>query len=340
MVRSFREIILGGMTIPRAPIATLALLLVTAAPLRAALADPPHEDVHFLAEHVPEAAQDARWFSLPWPIEPLEAGRWQAGFVVGGADAEAGPYQIRGFLAAAGASRGFSDRWGLDLLGFVDRFSISGSASDQVLRAPFLDAPPLDLPERARFDGAQGTVRHEGFGIGALRELSAPGATTRWTLRFGSFVERLEAADFRVNFELTGGADAGARGVLDHSSDATFATPYLGAQRISPLGAHWRLAWRFLAGAPLPPGDFDGRLTGPGYDLGSAAGDGSPGKIGDGFVSLGVAFVHPASGFDLDLGSVLAYPAFEAATHQGLDRAFLVQVGWHPRRPSHHRAGS
>lgn len=303
-----------------------------AASLHAVLADPPHEDIHFLAEHVPEAAQDARWFALPWPVEPLERGRWQSGLVVGGAEAAARPYELRGFLAAAGATRGFSTRWGLDLMAFVDRFSISGRASDQVLRAPFLDAPPLDLPERARFDGARGSVAHEGFALGALRELSAPDARARWTLRFGSFIDRLELSDYAVDFTLTGGADAGARGVLDHSSDATFATPYLGAQRISPLGEHWRLAWRFLAGDPLPAGDFDGRLTGPGYDLGSARGDGPPGRIGDGFVSIGVAFVHPRSGFDLDLGSLLTYPAFEAATHQGLDRAYLVQIGWHPRQ--------
>ncbi|MCB1009964.1 MAG: hypothetical protein KDB94_13850 [Acidobacteria bacterium] len=315
----------------RAPRLFVALLgLASVAPLYAALADPPHEDVHFLAEHVPEAAQDARWFALPWPVEPLEKGRWQSGLVVGGADAQAGPYALRGFLAAAGASRGFSTRWGLDLIGFVDRFSISGDASDEVLRAPFLDSSPLDLPERARFDNASGTVAHEGLAFGALRELSAPDAHARWTLRFGAFLEHLELSDYRVDFTLLGGADAGARGVLDHSSDATFVTPYFGAQRIAPLGEHWRLAWRFLAGNPFPAGDFDGRLTGPGYDLGSAQGDGSPGKIGDGFVSLGVAFVHPASGFDVDLGSVLAYPAFEAATHQGLDRAWLVQVGWHP----------
>jgi len=320
----------------RAVLRLAALLALATSPsLHAALANPPHEDIHFLAEHVPEAAQDARWFALPWPVEPLERGRWQSGFVVGGANAQAGPYEIRGFLAAAGASRGFSTRWGLDLMGFVDRFSISGGVSDQVLRAPFLDAPPLDLPERARFDGAGGTVAHEGFALGALRELSASDARARWTLRFGAFVERLELSDFAVDFTLLDGADAGARGVLDHSSDATFATPYVGAQRISSLGEHWRLAWRFLAGDPLPAGDFDGRLTGPGYDLGSARGDGSPGKIGDGFVSLGVAFVHPASGFDIDLGSVLAYPGFETATHQGLDRAYLIQIGWHP----HHRHG-
>lgn len=324
------------MATARSPLLLAALLaFAAAAELQAALADPPHEDVHFLAEHVPEAAQDARWFALPWPVEPLERGRWQSGFVAGGAEAAAGPYALRGFLAAAGASRGFSTRWGLDLMGFVDRFSISGGASDEVLRAPFLDAPPLDLPERARFDGARGTVAHEGLALGALRELSPPGASSRWTLRFGAFLERLELSDYAVDFTLLGGADAGAQGVLDHSSDATFVTPYLGAQRISPLGAHWQLAWRFLAGDPLPAGDFDGRLTGPGYDLGSARGDGSPGKIGDGFVSLGVAFVHRPSGIDIDLGSVLAYPAFEAATHQGLDHAYLVQIGWHP----HHGHG-
>jgi len=312
----------------------LFVLVAVAGPAssRAALVDAPHEDVHFLAEHVPEAAQDARYYSLPWPVDPFEPGRWQSGFVLGGADAAAGPYELRGFLAAAGASRALSERWAIDLVGFVDRVSISGGSGDEVLRAPFLDQPPLDLPERARFDAARGTVRHEGIGFGALRELSPPGAVKRWTLRFGAFLERLELTDFAVDYTLLGGADAGTAGVLDHSSSATFATPYLGAQRLSPLGERWQIAWRFLGGAPLPPGDFDGRLTGPGFDLGSARGDGSPGKIGDGFVAIGVAFIHRPSGLDLDLGSVLTFPGFEAATHPGLDHAYLVQIGWHPRR--------
>jgi hypothetical protein len=321
------------MTIARSRALLVALLaLVAAATPRAARAASPREDVHFIAEHIPEAAQDARWFALPWPIDRLEAGRWQSGFVLGGADAAAAPYEVRGALAAAGASRALSERWALDLIGFVDRFSISGGAADQILSAPFLDQAPLDLPARARFDRARGTVSHEGLGLGALRELSPPDADTRWMLRFGAFLERLETSEFEVGYTLLDGADAGTSGVLDHSSDATFVTPYLGAQRLSPLGAHWQLAWRFLAGAPLPAGDFDGRLTGPGFDLGSARGDGSPARIGDSFFALGVAFVHRPSGLDLDLGSVLAFPAFETATHPGLDRAYLVQVGWHPRR--------
>ena len=158
------------MTIARSRALLFALLaLVAAATPCAARAASQQEDVLVIAEHIPEAAQDARWFALPWPIDPLEAGRWQSGFVLGGADAAAAPYEVRGALGAFGASRALSERWALDLIGFVDRFSISGGAADQTLSAPFLDPAPLDLPARARFDRARGTVSHEGFGLGALR---------------------------------------------------------------------------------------------------------------------------------------------------------------------------
>lgn len=124
---------------------------------------------------------------------------------------------------------------------------------------------------RSRDRRARGTVGHERFGLGALPELSLPDAGTRWTPRFGAILERLEASEFEVACTLVDGAGAGTNGVLDHLSDVTFATPCLGAQRLSPLGAHRQLAGRFLAGAPLPPGHFDGRLTGPGPAGGGAS---------------------------------------------------------------------
>jgi hypothetical protein len=40
----------------------------------AALANPAHEDINYTAEHLPEAAQDARWMSLTTLHGRLDAG--------------------------------------------------------------------------------------------------------------------------------------------------------------------------------------------------------------------------------------------------------------------------
>src|SRR4029453_8783520 len=124
-----------------------------------------------------------------------------------------------------------------------------------------------------------------------------------------------------------GGADAGTEGVLDHSSDATFFTPFVGFEKQFPLAGAFLLIPRVAAGAPLPPGDFDGRLTGPGFDVSSTEPGGNPGKIGDGFVSLGAGLLHRRSGIEIDVGAVLGFPLFEKITHPGVDPSVLTHAG-------------
>jgi hypothetical protein len=57
-----------------------------------------------------------------------------------------------------------------------------------------------------------------------------------------------------MSYVLLGGADSGASGVLDHSSNATFATLFVGLARRYQLGHDWSLEPRAVVGAPLPPG--------------------------------------------------------------------------------------
>lgn len=314
-------------------LAAAALLAGPAREARAALPDPPHEDIHFVLEHVPEAAQDARFFALPWPAERLSEGRFQAFAGAGWSEAKADFISERGSLASLGAAYGLSPRSGLSLFGFYDQFRVSGGSGEQVLRPRFAPGIPLDLPERALFSHPRGEFRHFGLGASYLCELSPAGARRPWTLQAGLLLERLELTRFRLDAELLGGADAGARVVLDHSSRATFFTPYVGIEKSFPLGSSLVLRPRILAGVPLPAGDFDGRLTGPGFDASSRDPGGKPGAIGDGFVALGVGLLHRPSGLELDLGAALGFAAFEPATHEGLGSALLMHLSWHlPRR--------
>ncbi|HEX4963060.1 MAG TPA: hypothetical protein VF173_19675 [Thermoanaerobaculia bacterium] len=308
----------------------LTSLFLLSATARAALPNPPKEDVHFVAEHLPEAGQDARYTSLPFLSERLEPGRWQQTLQVGYARTQAGDFlRLDGPMLAFNAGRGVSDRWGFSVLGFYDSMQVSGGSGELVLRPFFFRNVPLDLPERAEFSHPRGDYRHWGIGAAFLRELSPAGAPRRWTLTGGLLYDHLEIKNYQMDYRILSGASAGVRGILDHSSDVNFVTPYFGGQYSLPLGASFSLAPRIIVGAPLPPGDFGARLTGPGFDLSTARGDGKPGQIGDVFVGISGGLIHRRSGLEIDLGSTLFYPLLEKASHPGVSRSFLVQVAWH-----------
>jgi len=287
-----------------APFLLLLPLLLTAPAAQAALSNAPHEDIHFIAEHLPESAQDARYLFLPWPAFRLEAGKWQGTLQPGYVDTGAGFLKLRGPMFAGNSVYGFSDQWGIEILAFYDQAKVSGGRGTAVLRPFFFRNVPLDVPH---------------------------GDDRRFTFEFGLLADRLEIKNYQLDYRLLSGANAGAQGVLDHSSSATFITPIVGVQYSLPLGSRFALTPRFVAGAPIPPADFDVRLTGPGFDLSTTRGDGKPGKIGDAFLGVSAGLIHLRSGLEVDLGSTLFYPIFEKLSHPGIDRAYTVQVAWHWR---------
>lgn len=308
----------------------LALALPPAA--QAGLSNPDPEDIHYLAEHLLESGQDARFLSLPWLGSPLEAGEWQQTVQLGYNDSGAGGFMtLRGPMVAASAGYGLSDRWGIEGLAFYDSMQVGGGHGREVLRGFSLRGVPLDLPEYADFSNPRGDYRHWGAGVALVRELSPAEAARHWSLTAGLLYSHLDIKDFQLDYRMATGASTGATGVLDHSSQADFLTPFLGIQQIRPLGTRFSLSPRAVAGIPLPPGDLDGRLTGPGFDVSTARGDGHPGQIGDAFLGLGLGIQHLRSGLEIDLGSMVWYPLFERATHQGLDRSYGVQLAWHYR---------
>lgn len=286
-------------------------------------------DFDFTSEHLPESGQDARLLGLPWPESGWTTGSWRWSVHGGYLDTGADFLTLDGPLVAVGATRGLSERWAIAGLAFYDDLQVGGKRGEAELKASFLDSPPLALPSRAEFTDPRGTMRHWGAGLEWVRALSDGSSDRPWSLFFGAVVERLELDGFAADYRLLEGADQGVTGVVDHSLRTTFVTPVVGLQQRRSLGSRFDLLPRFVAAIPLPAGDFEGRLTGPGFDLSSAAGDGSPGAIGDAVVGAGLAVRHLASGLELDLGASLFYPVFERLTHDGVDRAWVLQLSWH-----------
>lgn len=286
----------------------------------------PQEDPEIIAEHVPEAFQEARFLALPWPDAELPLGRWQGVLDAGWSASRSGILQESGTLLLGGAARRLNPKATIQLYAFADQAEVNGEAGTLELRAPFLPATPLALPATARFSNPQGTFRHLGVGVGWVRDLSP-----KWSWQVGLIVDRLELQDYRIDFEILSGSSAGVRGTLDHSSSATFATPVLGIQRTWRLSKAWSLRCRALGGAPLPKGEFSGSLRSATFSGSSSDDGGRPGRIGDGFVSLGAGFLHRRSGLEFDLGGALLFPVFQQASHEGVRQATLVHLTWHPR---------
>lgn len=295
---------------------------------RAAIANPPHEDFFFLAEHLPEGVEEARYFSLPWPETNLEPGGWHPIVGLGGADVGADFARARGALATLGVSHAWSSTWALEIFGYYGSFDVSGDEGEDVLREFALSGVPLDLPERARFSDPRGRFLHSGLGFAVARTTAG---RRPWTFLGGLLLERLELDQYRFDYELLGGEDAGAEGVLDLSGSNDFATPYLGVSLALPLGQRWMALPRAQLGVPLPAGELDNRMTGPGFDLSTASTGAESGKIGDGFFTLGVGLRDHVTGLEVDLGATLAFPLIQGWTHPGIDRAWLLSVTWYGR---------
>ncbi len=318
----------------RIPLAAAVLAVVLAIvpgfarECRAAMANPPHEDFFFLAEHLPEGVEEARYFSLPWPETNLEPGGWHPIVGLGGADVGADFARARGGLATLGVSHAWSAAWALEIFGYYGSFEVSGETGEDVLREFALSGVALDLPERARFSDPRGSFRHSGLGFAVARTTAG---RRPWTLLGGLLLERLELDGYRFDYELLGGADAGATGGLDLSGSNDFVTPYAGVSVALPLGERWLALPRAQLGVPLPSGDFDNRMTGPGFDLSTDSTGARSGKIGDGFFTLGAGLRDRVSGIEVDLGATLAFPLIQGLTHPGIDRAWLLSVTWYGR---------
>jgi hypothetical protein len=288
-------------------------------------------DIHFLSEHAPESAMDAHYLSLPWPAGRLESGAWQPSVDLSTAATRTEFIDVDGPMIAFAAARGVTRTSGYEVLGFYSGMDVSGSGLSS-LSASFLYDVPLDLPAEADFSNARGLFRHFGVGAAYVHERGDAGHSAQIIL--GGLLERAELTGFQLDYRLVAGADAGAAGLLDHSSSATFISPFVGWQQTRPIGTVWSWSPRALIVHPLPDGDFDGRLTGPGFDLATPA-DGHPLAFGDPFIALSLAFAHLPSGLELDLGGSLVFPAAERVSHAGVERAFVVHLAWrgNPARP-------
>lgn len=287
-------------------------------------------DIAYLTEHAPESAMDAAYMALPWPGGRLVDRAEEESVDLAFATTDTEFMKTAGPVVAAAFGRGMGLRWGYELLGFYGDMRITGGGGRVVLAPPFLTDQPLDLPQQADFSAPRGNVRQYGAGAALVYDYGADGPHRFSQLIAGLLLQHLDVAGFRMDYTLVGGADAGASGVLDRSVRADFVAPFAAWQRERPLGRDWSWSLRAMATLALPPANFGGGLTGPGFEL--SAPHGGLQRIGDAFGTAGLALRHFPSGLEIDFGGTLYFYEAEGVSHPGVSNALLLHVAWRRRR--------
>lgn len=304
----------------------LVLVLATNT-AQAASAIPPEENIHYIAEHLVEAGQDARYFALPGPAAATPADSWRPIIGVAGADYGNKLASARGGLLTLGIERAWSSTTNYSLLAFYDRFNVYGGSSRNVLVSGPVRNPPLDIPEYATFSSPGGYFTHSGLGL-VVRYNGTDPSTNSWSNEWGLLLERLTINDFHIHYQLTSGADAGAQGKFQYGGSNYYLTPFFGGQYRYFLSHRFVLLPRYSLGIPLPAGEMTTRMTGPGFDMTAESSGGQNIHVGDGYLTLGLGLRDRNTHLEFDLGSVVAFPIIERLTHQGIDTGFMLSVTW------------
>lgn len=283
------------------------------------------ENIEFVAEHLPEIAMDNRYASLPlWsacdganPCFDLQAGYQRT---------HADSFGIDGPMFALGARWNNAKRYRISGFVFYDHFTLDGGSELRPLDSTFVD-PPLSLPATAAFSGLNGTATDVGAGIAFTGSAQWRGLPP-WEWTAGLVWQRLETSDYRFDYLITEGADAGARGTLDYDATYTHFSPLLGISWPSTHGA-WRFAPRVLLAMPLPRRGLQGHISGPDFDLAGNAADNGAGKhFGDPSVTLGFDVSYLPWHLTLDVGSAISQALVEPKIHEGVQNDWLVSAHW------------
>lgn len=311
-------------------------LILNTQPARSEVQDADPEDIDYVMEHLPEAAMNNRFLSLPYAAPLMKKGNWVFKVQPGYSSIKVDFLNLKGPMLAGSAGYSFHPRWTVRGIGFYDRFKFSGSGGNELLNPLFSENIPLDFPEYAQFSNVRGDYIHWGFGPALDWQFSAAPANRRfWILTVGALWDRLDLKNYKVGYTMTNGASVGQSGVLDHSARYDYVTPFFSLQHTRGLGPHFSVSPRFIAGAPLPKRGWIGRITGPGFDISGdtkVVGNGS--HMGDGFAGLGLDILHEPSGLSVDIGTSIYQALFEGNIHKGIDKVFLVNVSWSFINPS------
>ena len=281
--------------------------------------------IEFATEHLPEAAMNNRYATLPlWNAGPAPAGFGQFTVQGGFARTGSGELKLDGPMVSMAVSRRLNSQWSLHAFGFFDGLRFSGSSDQRPLDTVFTRTP-LVLPAQTLFTDLGGTYRDIGAGVAfKLQKDQGWLGERQWVI--GALYQRVELRDYRATYRVLEGPSSGATGFVDYSGDYSHLTPFAGIAFPRHFGS-WDLTPHALLALPVPRRGFQGRITGPGFDLsGDTATAGNGKHFGDLSKTFGLGVTYKPWGLTLDLGSFVSQALLERVAHKGIDQNWLISA--------------
>jgi hypothetical protein len=288
------------------------------------------ESIEFVAEHLPEIAMDNRYASLPLWSSCNQDRQADAGYCFG-LDASyavihSGTLSFDGPMLSLGVSRPMGEKHRLTAFAFFDRFSLASGVEHRPLDTLFVDVP-LTQPAEAEFAGLDGSAHDLGFGM-ALNGSADWGWVSGFEWSAGILWQQVKLSDYRFDYLITDGPDAGTTGIVDFSATYTHITPFVGAAWPRARGV-WQYAPHVQVAMPLPRRGIEGRITGPGFDLsGNSSDNGTGTPFGDPSVTIGFNVTYRPWNLTVDIGSTLTQALIEPKIHEGVQHTLLLTAQW------------
>jgi hypothetical protein len=305
-------------------LAVVAAVLAGAASFRAAAV----EDIAFVTEHLAEVPMDNRFATLPvWSGNPESGHSWSFAGQVGLSKTATGNLEVAGPMVSAAADRAISSRWSLGVFAFYDRLGFTGENDVRPLETPFAPETPFARPVLAQFDNLDGSMTHYGAGLDAALT-GETGWLGHYRLVGGILWQRVELHDYRFDYVLLEGDDAGLAGQIDFDAGYTHVTPYFGVE-FPRSGARWATAPHVLAAWPNPRYGVVGHITGPGFDLHGDTESAGEGKhFGDPWIAIGFDVTYLPARLTIDVGALVTQRLLEPVIHKGIDTNWVLSVQW------------
>jgi hypothetical protein len=281
------------------------------------------EDIEFVAEHLPEVAMDNRYATLPmWGVATL-SGERTFGLQTGVASTTTGGLEIRGPLLSLGTLRALTDRWQLGGFVFYDLLGLHADRDDRDLQTLFAPSTPIVRPVPAQFTNLNGTATDFGAGVFARLQVKE-GLLGEHGWVGGVLWQRVALQDYRFDYRILTGPDAGTTGQIDFDAQYDHVVPFFGIQ--FPRGYHtWSTNAHFLFLYPIPRRGVVGHITGPGFDIHGDTEDVGNGKhFGDPSLAIGYNVTYEPLHLSVDLGALASQALLEPRVHRGIERNLLL----------------
>jgi len=286
-------------------------------------------DIEFVQEHLPETMMDNRYATLP--VWDLGASTESASYQLQAAysSATAGNLSIAGPLLAASTSRPLSGNTRVGAFGFYDPLRLHASFDARPLQTLFAPQTPIARPVDAEFTNLDGTALDFGAGLFWSRH-----RTEGWlgdhSWVAGLLWQRVDLQDYRFDYRITSGPQAGLQGQIDFDAHYDHFTPFVGVQ-VPRARGDWLFTPHALLAYPMPRRGVQGHITGPGFDISGDTADVGNGKhFGDPSVTLGLTITYLPAHLSIDAGTFVTQTFLEQKIHRGIDSNWLLSFSWTP----------